>query len=99
MEEYRYLAAFFGAGFHISQYDEITYRKNKNAGQAIPQTYLNMYAGLPKEDPEYSHRSNRIRDEISERLFTHLVPGVEYNMGTGAYIAKEEDLKKIFQLD
>ncbi|MCA9338724.1 hypothetical protein KC939_00070 [Candidatus Saccharibacteria bacterium] len=99
LDEYRYLAAFFGAGFHISQYDEITYQKNENAGEMTRRSWLNIWAEIPKIIPEYSTRSNRMRDEVSERVFVRLVPTTEYHTGTGSYVTTEEDIKRVFQLD
>lgn len=97
LDKYRYIAAFLGAGFHMSQYDEVTYRFNDDAdaGRFVIGYWHEKSGHVQKR---YS-RSNKMVDEVNDELFTQHVPTTGYHLSTGMYITSEEDIKKIFSFD
>lgn len=101
VDEYRYKAAMYGAGFHPSQFDEISWQKNELAGMNT--VYLGVLAGMWRvhHHPDVIGRANRMRDEVREERFAQLVPSTdfEHRFGHPVYITSEEDLVKIFEFD
>jgi hypothetical protein len=103
VHEYRYIAAFLGAGFHMSQYDEVTYRQNGDAGQYVVERDVMSMMLRGRVVPERTANHNRMHDEVDQELFNkHFnkrVPSTDYDLSTGHYITTEEDLKQIFAFD
>jgi hypothetical protein len=97
VDRYRYIASFLGAGFNMSQYDEVTYGFNDDAdvGKFVTGYWFEQPGHVQKR---YS-RSNKMRDEVSEEMFTQQVPTTKYHLGSGMLITSEEDIKAIFEFD
>jgi len=97
VNEFRYMAAMYGAGFHPTQFEEISFTTEDTSGMEIGVGYLGeVYI---QRIPEKRERSNRMRDEVNEELFTLHVPTTEYDLSSGMYITTAEDLQKIFEFD
>ena len=96
VDEYRYMAAFLGAGFHPSQYDEITYKDND------PEEVGKFIVGLFWQNghvPARNRNSNRMSDEVlHNEMFTQVVKTTQLDL-SGFYITSEEDLEAIFAYD
>ena len=97
IDEFRYKAAMYGARFHPSQFEDISYKPTNESG-----TYVGVMfnlIGYTRQLPEVVATHNRMRDEISEELFTDHVPTTTYDLATGNYVTTEEDLCAIFKFD
>jgi hypothetical protein len=98
VDAYRYKAAMFGAGFHATQFDDISYRETGVSGTEISMGVLGaMY--VTSQIPERVFKHNRMWDEVENELFTSVVPSTTYDMTTGSYVTTPEDLFKIFKFD
>ncbi len=98
IQKYRYEAAMYGAGFHPSQFDEITWQDNELAGTNT--VWFDVLGGWHvRHEPARIGRSNRMRDEVSEELFTDHTSDTEYVLTWGVYMTNEDDLRKILNFD
>ena len=96
VEKYRLMAAFLGAGFHPFQYQEIMY--NESDPKEVGKLGINSLGQRYRVSP-FRATSNRMRDEVSEELFTSNVPTTQYDNYTRCYITSEADIKQILAFD
>jgi len=95
VDEYSYEAAMHGAGFHPSQFDEITWRPSGESGVGH---YVDPLGAVHlRHLPERIGRPNKMRDEVGEELFTNHVPTTKYE--SPAYVTSVDDLQAIFEFD
>jgi hypothetical protein len=97
VDDFRYLAAMYGAGFHPTQFEDISFEEAGESGTAIyvdPIGLEHSYQIAKKVG-----RHNRMKDEINEELFTILIPTTGYDLSSCSYITTPEDLQKIFEFD
>lgn len=97
VENSRYMAAFLGAGFHDSQYEDVMLGKLNDPGE-VGKLIVGLYFQMGRV-PVRQGVHNRMYDEVSEELFTTHVPTTKYDPGTNQYITTPEDLQRIFEFD
>jgi hypothetical protein len=98
VEEYRYKAAMYGAGFHPSQFEDISWVDTGESGMSVDVGFLGEVYIRRVAEKRFQH--NKMWDEVQDEMFTAHVPTTEYSSRVhGVFITSEEDLKRIFVFD
>lgn len=96
VDEYRFEAAYRGAGFHPSQYEDVRFKENSS--DEVGRFVIGLW-GNSGYIPRLIGRGTKMFDEIKEEIFTDHVPSAKYDLSSQCYIVTADDLKKIFEYD